>query len=205
MYSGGRLLTALAPCSCRSPGNFSEIDSLRRLPNESFTSGMSRILVRVVSCVSDRRLGFRNRYASLSGATMGVKSGLVFFLGNASFMQQPSPQQYFSKYFVPLPSPSSLLISDEVEANVVLALLPRPLAGLKSSGSLSNTSSPEPSCASVMGVEGVSEWLSSSVVAPRLSALERVESVRAYWAFNRGDILLILCETVGSAGIGLSG
>ena len=61
MYSGGRLLTALAPCSCRSPGNFSEIDCLRRLPNESFTSGMSRILVRVVSCVSDRRLGFRKR------------------------------------------------------------------------------------------------------------------------------------------------
>ena len=121
-------------------------------------------------------------------------------------MQQPSPQQYFSKYFVPLPSPSSLLISDELEANVVLALLPRPLAGLvASSGSLSNTSSPEPSCASVMGVEGASEWLSSSVVAPRLSALERVELVRAYWAFNRGDILLILCETVGSAGMGLSG
>jgi hypothetical protein len=49
---------------------------------------------------------------SLSGATMGVKSGLLFFRGNASFMQQPSPQQYFSKNFVPLPpSPKSFLIS----------------------------------------------------------------------------------------------
>lgn len=94
-------------------------------------------------------------------------------------MQQPSPQQYFSKYFVPLPSPNSLFISDELEANVVLALLPRPLAGLfASSGSLSN-SSPEPSCGSVMGVEGASESLASSVVVPRLSALERVELVRA--------------------------
>ena len=113
---------------------------------------------------------------------MGVKSGLSFFRGNASFMQQPSPQQYFSKYFVPLPSPSSLLISIELEANVVvLALLPRPLTGLCAScGSFSIASSPEPSCGSVMGVEGASEWLSSSVVAPRLSALERVEFVRAY-------------------------
>jgi len=89
---------------------------------------------------------------------------------------------------------------------VVLALRLRSLEGLVlSSGSLSKLSSAETSCGSVMGVEGASDALSSSVVPLRLSALERVESVIANLGWMRGDILLILCETVGSEGIGLSG
>jgi hypothetical protein len=132
----------------------------------------------------------------------------VLFRGNAKFLQQLSPQQYFSKNFVPLPPPfsKSLLISDLVETNVVLALRLRSLEGLvPSSGSLSKDSSAETSCGSVMGVEGVSEVLSSSVVPLRLSALERVESVIAYLGWMRGESLLILCVMVGSVGIGLSG
>lgn len=132
----------------------------------------------------------------------------MLFRGNAKFLQQLSPQQYFSKNFVPLPPPfsKSLLISDLVETNVVLALRLRSLEGLvPSSGSLSKDSSAETSCGSVMGVEGVSEVLSSSVVPLRLSALERVESVIAYLGWMRGESLLILCVMVGSVGIGLSG
>ena len=88
----------------------------------------------------------------------------------------------------------------------MLALRLRSLEGLvPSSGSLSKDSSAETSCGSVMGVEGVSEVLSSSVVPLRLSALERVESVIAYLGWMRGESLLILCVMVGSVGIGLSG
>jgi hypothetical protein len=138
---------------------------------------------------------------------MGLKPGVVLFRGNAKFLQHLSPQQYFSKNFVPLPPFSkSLLISDLVETNVVLALRLRSLEGLvPSSGSLSKDSSAETSCGSVMGVEGASEVLSSSVVPLRLSALERVESVIAYLGWMRGESLLILCVMVGSVGIGLSG
>lgn len=89
---------------------------------------------------------------------------------------------------------------------MVLALRLRSLEGLAaSSGSLSKPSSADPSCKSVIGVEGASESLASSVVAPRLSALERVELVMASWALIRGDILVILCEMVGSVGMGFSG
>ena len=181
MYEGGRLLTDLALCSCFSPGNFSEMDSRRRGPNDSLISGISTIFVRGVSKVRDRRVGDRKRNASLSGGTMGLKSGSVFLRGNAKFMQHPSPQQYFSKNFVPLPSPKSFLISLELEANVVLARRLRSLEGLVgNSGSLSKPSSAETSCGSVIGVEGASESLASSVVVPpRLSALDRVDSVRA--------------------------
>jgi hypothetical protein len=70
---------------------------------------------------------------------------------------------------------------------------------------LSKLSSAEPSCGSVIGVEGASESLASSFVPLRLSALERVELVIANLGWIRGDILLILCEMVGSVGIGLSG
>jgi hypothetical protein len=207
MYWGGRLITDLASCSCLSPGNFCAIDSLRRGPNDSLISGISTIFDSGVSSVRDRRVGARKRKASLSGATMGLKPGLVLFRGNAKFLQQLSPQQYFSKNFVPLPpSSKSLLISDLVETNVVLALRLRSLEGLvASSGSLSKDSSAETSCGSVMGVEGASEVLSSSVVPLRLSALERVESVIAYLGWMRGESLLILCVMVGSVGIGLSG
>jgi len=89
---------------------------------------------------------------------------------------------------------------------VVLALRLRSLEGLlASSASLSKDSSAETSCGSVMGVEGASEALSSSVVPLRLSALERVTSVIANLGCMRGDSLLILCVMVGSVGIGLSG
>jgi hypothetical protein len=207
MYWGGRLITDLASCSCLSPGNFCAIDSLRRGPNDSLISGISTIFDSGVSSVRDRRVGARKRKASLSGATMGLKPGLVLFRGNAKFLQQLSPQQYFSKNFVPLPpSSKSLLISDLVQTNVVLALRLRSLEGfVASSGSLSKDSSAETSCGSVMGVEGASEVLSSSVVPLRLSALERVESVIAYLGWMRGESLLILCVMVGSVGIGLSG
>lgn len=200
-------MTDFASCSCLSPGNFCAIDSLRRGPKDSLISGMSMMFVSGVSCVSERNVGARKRKASLSGATMGLKSGLVLFRGKAKFLQQVSPQQYFSKNFVPLPTlPKSLLISLVVEAYVVLALRPRSLEGLVgSSGSLSKDSSAETSCGSVMGVEGASEALSSSVVPLRLSALERVESVKAYLGCMRGESLLILCVMVGSVGIGLSG
>ena len=139
MYWGGRLVTDLASCSCLSPGNLCAIDSLRRGPNDSLISGMSTIFVSGVSCVRERRVGARKRKASLSGATMGLKSGLVLFRGNAKFLQQLSPQQYFSKNLVPLPpSSKSFLISLGLETYVVLALRPRSLKGLVlSSGSLS--------------------------------------------------------------------
>ena len=131
MYWGGRSFTDLASCSCLSPGNFCAIDSLHRGPNESLISGMSTMFDSGVSCVRERRVGARKRKASLSGATMGLKPGLVLLRGNAKFLQQLSPQQYFSKNFVPLPpSPKSLLISFAVEAYVVLALRPRSLEGL---------------------------------------------------------------------------
>jgi hypothetical protein len=61
---------------------------------------------------------------------------------------------------------------------------------------MSKLSSADTSCGSVMGVEGASEALSSSVVPLRLSALERVESVIANLGWKRGDILLILCVQI---------
>jgi hypothetical protein len=89
---------------------------------------------------------------------------------------------------------------------VVLALLLRSLEGLEgNSGNLSNPSSAETSCGSVIGVEGASESLASSVVPLRLSALERVEFVIANFGCIRGESLLILWVIVGSVGIGLSG